>query len=152
MEKDYLASQPTLSRTYGAFTSENIDQFNNFFLQASIDVHKRLNRKQMTIDVRSTYFQSYGKQENSTFNAHYKTTGFHPLMAFDCMTGMCLRAVNRSGEQYTSKGAEDMVTEIIEGYLDNFPTWTFLYVVIAGLPFLLFMKHVKPNKCTTLFV
>lgn len=120
-EKDYLASQPTLSRTYGVLTSENIDQSNDFLLQASIDVHQRLDQQQITIDVDSTYFQTYGNQEKSAFNVHYKTTGFHPLLAFDCMTGMCLRAVNRSGEQYTSKGAEDMVTDIIEGYLNKLP-------------------------------
>jgi hypothetical protein len=121
MEKDYMASQPTLSRMYGALTPENIDQMNDFLLQASIDVHRWLDQHQITIDVDSTYFQTYGNQENSAFNMHYKTTGFHPLLAFDCMTGMCLRAVNRSGEQYTSKGAEDMVADIIESYLNQLP-------------------------------
>jgi hypothetical protein len=121
MEKDHLASQPTLSRTYGSHTSENIDQINDFLLQSSIDVHQRMNQKQITIDVDSTYFKTYGNQENSAFNSHYKTTGFHPLMAFDCMTGMCLSAVNRSGEKYTSNGAEDMVTSIIDGYLNKLP-------------------------------
>lgn len=120
-EKDYLASQPTVSRTYGAFTPENIDQMNDFLLQSSIDTHKRLDQHQLTIDVDSTYFQTYGNQENSAFNTHYKTTGFHPLMAFDCMTGMCLSAVNRPGEQYTSKGAEDMVSDIIDSYLNQLP-------------------------------
>lgn len=120
-EKEQLASQPTLSRLYGSFTSENVDQLNQFLLQASIDVHRRLGQRQLTIDIDSTYFQTYGNQENSAYNAHYRTTGFHPLVAFDCLTGMCLNAINRSGEQYTSKGAEDMVADIIDGYLNELP-------------------------------
>lgn len=85
-----------------------------FLLQSSLNVMKDRNQEQMTIDLDSTYFETYGNQENRGFSGHYKIMGYHPLLAFDGETGLCLGAINRSGEKYTSNGAPAMCAHIID--------------------------------------
>jgi ribosomal protein S18 acetylase RimI-like enzyme len=40
----------------------------------------------------STHSDTYGDQEAAAFNTHYGTVGFHPLVAFDGVTGDFLKA------------------------------------------------------------
>ena len=49
----------------------------------------------------STHFQTYGHQYRKAFNAHYQAQSFHPLMAFDGMTGDCLKVELRASNVYT---------------------------------------------------
>ncbi|MFD2728658.1 transposase, partial [Enterococcus camelliae] len=46
-------------------------------------------------------------------NNHYQTNGYHPLVAFDGLTGMFLGAELRPGNVYTSKNAETFLTNIV---------------------------------------
>lgn len=55
----------------------------------------------MILDLDSTHFDTYGNQEKTGFNYHYMSTGYHPLLMFDGLTGDMLKAKLRSGNVYT---------------------------------------------------
>lgn len=71
------------------------------------------NTQHMIIDVDSTHSDTFGKQEQTDFNTHYGTTGYHPLVAFDGLTGLFLGAELRPGNVYTSNNAEVFLADII---------------------------------------
>ena len=48
--------------------------------------------KEPVYRLHSTNFKTFGKQEESSFNFHYKSNGYHPLLAFDGLTGDLLKA------------------------------------------------------------
>lgn len=68
----------------------------------------------------STHSDTHGKQESSAFNAHYGTVGYHPLVAFDGVTGDFLKAKLRPGNEYTPKGVVDFIRPLIEHYNSTF--------------------------------
>ena len=39
------------------------------------------------LDLNSTLLDAYGKQEGTAFNFHYQSTGYHPRVCYDGMTG-----------------------------------------------------------------
>ena len=85
--KNRLASQPSLSRFWNRISKDNISQFQDLN-QAMIDkVRLVRNTTEMIFDLDSTHSDTYGKQELSSYNAHYGTNGYHPLVAFDGLTG-----------------------------------------------------------------
>ncbi|HBI3838976.1 TPA: IS1380-like element IS1678 family transposase, partial [Enterococcus faecium] len=55
------------------------------------------------------------------YNTHYQTYGYHPLVAFDGLTGDFLKAELRSGNQYTSKGVKEFLTPLLEHYNHSLP-------------------------------
>ena len=60
------------------------------------------NIQNMVIDFDSTHSDTYGNQESADFNSHYQTIGYHPLVAFDGLTGMFLGVELRPSNVYTS--------------------------------------------------
>lgn len=71
------------------------------------------NIQDMVIDLDSTHSDTYGNQESADFNNHYQTNGYHPLVAFDGLTGMFLGAELRPGNVYTSRNAETFLSNIV---------------------------------------
>ncbi|EHE40559.1 TPA: IS1380-like element ISSpn5 family transposase, partial [Streptococcus pneumoniae] len=89
LEGGQLASQPTLSRFLSRTDEETVHSLRclnlelvEFFLQ-----FHQLN--QLIVDIDSTHFTTYGKQEGVAYNAHYRAHGYHPLYAFEGKTGYC---------------------------------------------------------------
>ncbi len=121
-----LASQPSLSRFFKRFDEQSLDQL-QVANQALLDkVHQTRQSKTLLVDLDSTHSDTYGKQEQSSYNAHYGTVGFHPLVAFDGLTGDFLKAQLRPGNVYTSNGVVDFMRPLIEHYNKNFPETTSL--------------------------
>ena len=48
-------------------------------------------------------------KRSAAYNAHYGTIGFHPLVAFDGVTGDFLKAKLRPGNVYTSNGVVEFI-------------------------------------------
>ncbi|MBJ6745414.1 transposase, partial [Streptococcus sp. 121] len=89
LESKQVASQSTLSRFFSRATEETVEalrQLNFELIQLFLQFHQLDN---LIIDVDSTHFTTYGKQEGSDYNAHYRATGYHPLYAFESQTGYC---------------------------------------------------------------
>ena len=103
LDKGAIASQASLSRFWDRISAETISQL-QALNQALIDkVRLKRNSTQLIIDLDSTHSDTFGNQEATNFNAHYGTNGYHPLVAFDGLTGDFLKAELRSGNVYTSK-------------------------------------------------
>ena len=121
-----LASQPSLSRFFKRFDEQSLDQLQGAN-QALLDkVHHARQSKTLLFDLDSTHSDTYGKQEQSAYNAHYGAVGFHPLVAFDGFTGDFLKVQLRPGNVYTSNGVVDFMHPLIEHYNKNFPETTSL--------------------------
>jgi hypothetical protein len=116
-----LASQPSLSRFFKRFDSSSIEQLERANQELLDKVHTFRDSKALIIDLDSTHSDTYGHQESASFNAHYGTTGFHPLVAFDGVTGDFLKAKLRSGSVYTSNGVIEFIQPMIEHYNEKFP-------------------------------
>lgn len=111
-----LASQPSISRFFDRVTDETIDGLQKLN-QVLIDQARLVrNDTDMIIDLDSTHSDTFGVQEQTDYNAHYQTNGYHPLVAFDGLNGDFLKAKLRSGNQYTSKGVKDFLEPLLKHY------------------------------------
>src|SRR5690625_3255461 len=104
-----LASQSSVSRFFNRF-----DARSNASLQAAnqalLDkVHRLRETETIIFDLDSTHAIAYGNQESIAYNAHYGNIGFHPLVAFDGITGDFLKAKLRPGNVYTSNGVIEFI-------------------------------------------
>ncbi|WP_078430515.1 IS1380 family transposase [Alkalihalobacterium alkalinitrilicum] len=121
---DALASQPSLSRFFRRFDSQSIEELNRANQELIDKVHQFRESKVLIIDLDSTHSDTYGDQEAAAFNTHYGTVGFHPLVAFDGVTGDFLKAKLRPGNVYTSNGVVDFIQPLIDHYNEKFPETT----------------------------
>lgn len=129
LEKDALASQPTLSRFAHRLTKTTSKQFEQVN-EKVLDTYYQLETPEHFIfDVDSTHFQTYGKQYGTGFNAHYQATGFHPLMVFDGMTSDCLKVELRSGNVYTSRNVVSFLGPVLSRYKTKFKS---SYRIVRG--------------------
>lgn len=124
--KSALASQPSLSRFFKRFDMEALNQLQAANQEILVRVHHDRQSKALIFDLDSTHADTYGNQENSSYNVHYSTTGFHPLVAFDGLTGDFLKAQLRPGNVYTSNGVVDFMRPLIEHYNEVFPEKSYL--------------------------
>lgn len=52
--------------------------------EALLDKVHRLRKVEiLLIDLDSSHMDTYGQQENASYNTYYGTSGFHPLLTFD---------------------------------------------------------------------
>ena len=117
-----LASQSSISRFYDRVVVETILTL-QVLNQDLIDKARLVrNDTNMIIDLDSTHSDTFGHQEETAYNAHYGTNGYHPLVAFDGLTGDFLKAKLRSGNQYTSKGVKEFLEPLLAHYNQTIPT------------------------------
>lgn len=126
LETPTLASQPSLSRFFKRFDTQALDQLQAANQELLDRVHHAQQSKTLIFDLDSTHADTYGRQENASYNAHYGTIGFHPLVAFDGLTGDFLKAKLRSGKLYTSNGTVDFLQPLLAHYNQTFPETTTL--------------------------
>ena len=121
LEKDTLASQPTLSRFFNRMDEDTLNQL----LMIGRILRKRVYRIQMPqaviLDLDSTLLDAYGKQEGRAFHFHYQSNGYHPLVCYDGMTGDLVKIQLRDGTEYSSTGVVDFLQPILDEYLNDYP-------------------------------
>jgi len=122
--KKALASQPSLSRFLDRFDADSIGQLNQANQELLDRMHRYRESDALILDLDSTHADTYGDQEAANYNTHYGTVGFHPLVAFDGITGDFLKADLRPGSVYTSNGVVDFIEPVIRHYNDVFPATT----------------------------
>lgn len=110
-----LASQPTMSRFFSRMSEETVDEF----WKVMRELRKTIYRieglpNQILLDLDTTLIPTFGKQEGASYNNHYASNGYHPLLCFDGFTGDLLRGWLRDGAQYCSKGAADLLKPLIK--------------------------------------
>lgn len=121
LEKETLASQPTISHCINGFTGESLDQFNELLLQILEKAYRLEGMKHIVLDVDSTHVQTYGNQENRGYNYHYSSTGFHPLVVYNGLTGDLLKVELREGNIYTSKNAREFLEPLMIWLKEHIP-------------------------------
>lgn len=114
LDKDVLSSQPTMSRFMNRIEYENVKQLENINLLLLDKAYSIEKPEFQILDLDSTNLSTYGNQEGSKFNYHYKTVGYHPLVMFDGLNGDLLKIELRNGNCYTSSN----VVEFIKPYLE----------------------------------
>lgn len=121
LEKNALASQPTLSRFYNRMDDDTIDQFNQIMRELRKIVYSIKKPEFILLDLDSTLLDAYGKQEGVGFNYHYQSNGYHPLLCYDGLTGDLLKAELRDGTKYCSNGAAAFMEPLLDELKTDFP-------------------------------
>lgn len=122
LEKDGLASQPTISRFVNRMDEDTLGQFTRIQTKMQETVYSIQTPEMMLFDFDTTLLNAYGKQEGVAFNYHYQSEGYHPIFCFDGLTGDLLGAELREGTQYCSNGAGDFLFPILQKYRSKYPS------------------------------
>jgi Transposase DDE domain. len=121
VDKQALASQPTLSRFFNRMDEASLEQLEEILKILRKRVYSIHTPEHVVFDLDTTLFPVYGKQEGGAFNFHYQADGYHPLVCFDGMTGDLLKAELRPGAMYCCNGAAAFMKPLMEEYLTDYP-------------------------------
>ena len=122
LEKDALASQPTVSRFFNRMDEDTLNQFLAIARVLRRKIYSIQMLQAVILDLDSTLLDAYGKQEGRAFNFHYRSNGYHPLVCYDGMTGDLIKIQLRDGTQYSCTGVVDFLQLILDEYLNDYPT------------------------------
>lgn len=114
LETEEAASQSTVSRFWNELSDDVLEGIENLIDYLNDGSRFARHQTELVIDIDSTHFDTFGKQENTDYNAHYGTYGYHPLVAYDGIHGDFLKAELRPGNVYTSAGSDSFIKELLE--------------------------------------
>lgn len=121
LDKGSLASQPTISRCINTLDESSIEAMNQI-LEKLFELGNPVKKtKQLVLDIDSTLFGVYGKQEKGEYNYHYSAKGYHPLMLYNGLNGDLIKVVLRSGSVYTSNDLKGFLKPILEWLKARYP-------------------------------
>ena len=83
LEKDALASQPTVSRFFNRMDEDTLNQFLAITRVLRMRIYSIQMPQAVILDLDSTLLDAYGRQEGRAFNFHYQSNGYHPLVCYD---------------------------------------------------------------------
>ena len=124
--KDTLASQPTVSRFFNRMDEDTLNQFLAIGRMLRKKIYSISMPEAIIFDLDSTLLDAYGKQEGRTFNFHYQSTGYHPLLCFYGITGDLIKIQLRDGSRYSCTGVVDFLQPILDEYLEDYPSISLL--------------------------
>ena len=119
LDKESLASQPTLSRFFNRMDEDTLVQFDDIDKNLRDIIYFIKCPEHVLLDLDSTLFGSYGRQEGEGFNFHYQAHGYHPLLCYDGLTGDLIKAELRDGTLHCSNGADKFMESIFQEYLER---------------------------------
>lgn len=121
LEKNALASQPTVSRFFNRMDEETLSQLPAIGRMLRKKIYRIQMPQAVILDLDSTLLEAYGKQEGRAFNFHYQSNGYHPLVCYDGMTGDLIKIQLRDGTQYSCTGVVDFLQPVLDEYLNDYP-------------------------------
>ena len=127
LNKDGLASQPTLSRFFNRMDEDTLKQFEEILKHLRNNIYSVNNPEMLLLDLDSTLLNTYGKQEGVGYNYHYSANGYHPLLCYDGLTGDLLKAELRDGTVYSSTSVTQFLQPLLDEYQESCPN-TKLYL------------------------
>lgn len=83
LEKDALASQPTVSRFFNRMNEDTLNQFLAIARVLRRKIYSIQMPQAVILDLDSTLLDAYGRQEGRAFNFHHQSNGYHPLVCYD---------------------------------------------------------------------
>ena len=85
LEKDALASQPTVSRFFNRMDEDTLNQFLAITRVLRMRIYSIQMPQAVILDLDSTLLDAYGRQEGRAFNFnfHYQSNDYHPLVCYD---------------------------------------------------------------------
>jgi len=113
LNKNDLASQPTISRLINALGEDEVDIFNRLLEILYEKGNPAHSKKEIILDLDSTLFETFGQQEETSYNYHYNSKGYHPLMLFDGVNGDLMKVELRNGKVYTSNNVKVFMESIL---------------------------------------
>ena len=119
LEKNSLASQPTLSRFFNRMDADTLLQFDDIDKSFRDIIYSIKCPEHMLLDLDSTLFGTYGNQEGEGFNFHYQAHGYHPLLCYDGLTGDLLKAELRDRTLHCSNDADKFMEPLFQEYLER---------------------------------
>ena len=122
LDKEALASQPTLSRFWNRMDGDTLSQLDMIQSKLREIISSVQKTEHMLFDLDSTLLNTYGMQEGEGFNYHYQGHGYHPLFCYDGLTGDLLKAELRDGTQYCSKDADQFMIPLMQEYRSKHPS------------------------------
>ena len=122
LEKEALASQPTMSRFWNRMDEDTLEQFHCINSRMRDIVYSVKMPEMMLFDIDSTLLNTYGNQEGEAFNFHYQAHGYHPLLCYDGLSGDLLKAELREGTKYCSNGAAEFMIPLLKEYRSRYPS------------------------------
>ena len=99
---NHLASQPTFSRLENAATSKDIYHM-TLALVDHFTATEACPPKVLVVDMDHTDDPTYGQQEFSFYNHHYRKHCYMPLTIFDGLSGKLITAILRAGKTPTGR-------------------------------------------------
>ena len=121
LDKDSLASQPTMSRFFNRMDDITLMQLDWILYLLRKRIYSIEKPQMVLFDIDSTLFDTFGSQEGEGFNYHYSNHGYHPLLCYDGLTGDLLKAMLRPGEVYTSTDCCEFMRSLLMEYLEDYP-------------------------------
>jgi len=120
LDKDALASQPTVSRFFNRMAEDTLNQFLSIGRMLRKKIYSIQMPEAVILDLDSTLLDAYGKQEGRAFNYHYQANGYHPLICYDGITGDLIKIQLRDGTLYSCNGVVDFLQPILDEYLNDY--------------------------------
>lgn len=121
LDKDSLASQPTMSRFFNRMDDITLMQMDWILYLIRKKIYSIRKPDMVLFDIDSTLFDTFGNQEGEGFNYHYSNHGYHPLLCYDGLTGDLLKAMLRPGAVYTSTDCCQFLKPLLMEYLEDYP-------------------------------
>ena len=109
------------SQTVSRFETEILAQEKNIEALASINIAwvdnavSRSTNKKIVLDMDSSEFPVHGSQEGSSYNGHFGSRCYHPLLVFN-QYGDCEAATLRPGNVHSSDGWKNLLEPIVNRY------------------------------------
>ncbi len=121
LEKDALASQPTVPRFFDRMDEDTLNQFLTIGRILRKKIYNIQVPQAVILDLDPTLLDAYGRQEGRALNFHYQSNGYHPLVCYDGMTGDLIKIQLRDGAQYSCTGVVDFLRPVLDEYLNVYP-------------------------------
>lgn len=121
LEKQGLASQPTISRFFNRMDDDTLNQFECILKKLRQKIYSIKGPEMILFDLDSTLLKTYGEQEGEAYNYHYSSNGYHPLLCYDGLTGDLLKLEIRKGSVYSSTGVIEFMQPLLDEYLYSYP-------------------------------
>ncbi len=147
LDKDTLASQPTLSRFWNRMDADTLSQLDLIQSKMRDIVYSIKHPEHMLFDLDSTLLSTYGSQEGEGFNFHYQAHGYHPLLCYDGLTGDLLKAELRDGTKYCGNDADQFMAPLMQEYRTKYPSMALYLRGDSGFSFPDLYKACEENDC-----